>query len=147
MQLDSRIKKGLLIIAVPLLGFLLLCITYYSFCWLDNGINYISNGTMDPSITQAVFLLIIALVSIAIYRSKIRDEFKGIYTIVPTAVAFGTIFRLLFDWPIAAYAINFIIFFVEIFLLYALKKSLIYYYSVILVVVTLMIMIILGIKI
>lgn len=146
MQLDSRIKKGLLILAVPLLGFLLICLTFYAYCWLNNGINYIFSGIIDPNITQSFFLLIIAVVSIAVYRSKIKEEFKAIFTVVPMAVTFVIIMRLLKDWPITAYAINAIIFFAAMYILYSLKKSWVYYYSVILVVVTFIVMIILGIE-
>jgi hypothetical protein len=73
-----------------------------------------------PPLTQAVFALVVAVITWAVFKAKLPEIYKAAYTIVPTAVA-------LVVAAILAY-------------LYRARESWIYHYAVLLVALVLLIM-------
>lgn len=150
---NPYVKNVLSALAVAFFGFILLNLTFI-FDWLiqsfiDLFFLYGFNITMQwyPPIKHIVFILIIALISWFIFKSKLREIYKVIYLVVPLAVVFATTWMFLYRWPILAQSISIIIFGGIIFYFYRTKKNWLYYYALILISSVLLVMSLLGVDI
>jgi hypothetical protein len=143
-------KNILSALAVAVIGFVLLNLTfllyYLVFRLFDIFIR--SNPEAVPQWIQIartiIFLVIIALISWAVFRSKLPVLVKAIYMTVPTAVVLVIIGILLYPWPFLPYLIGGILTAGVLLYFYRAKKPWLYYYSVILVALTLMIFTLTG---
>lgn len=151
--MKDNIKKILTIIAIPVAGFILLNLTFILAAVIHTIFFrlFIDNRTIVnrwlPASRHVLFIIIILVLSWTIFKSKINDLFKAIFSMVPTAVILVTLGIFLYNRPIPLYFISGIFYGSIIFYLYKNKKPWFYYYSVSLVAVALLIMMILGIDI
>lgn len=100
-----------------------------------------------PISKHILFVMIIALISWFVFKSKLKELHKAIYSTVPTAVILVTGGMFLYRWPIISYIVGVLIYGIIIFYLYKTKKSWLFYYAVTWVALVLLIMGILGIDI
>ena len=89
-------------------------------------------------------MIIIALISWVIFRTKLPVLIKAIFMTVPTAVALVTIGILLYSFPIVPYIVGATLTLGVLYYFYRTNKPWLYYYSVILVAITLMIFTLMG---
>ena len=157
-EMNDNFKKYLPLITIPVVGFILLNLTFifaavihiiYSrllgrlFSMYSNmGVRWI------PVSRHFVFAIIIIVISWFIFKSKkIKDLYKAIFAVVPTAVILVTEGIFFYQWPVATYALGALIYGIIIFYLYKKKKPWFYYYSVSWVSLVLLLMGIFGIDI
>ena len=148
------VKNILSAVAVAGLGFILLGLTFifdFLFQSLVDGIIKLFtiadiNMTWHwfPPVKHAVFVMIIGLISLPIFRSKLGVLHKAIYMTVPLAVVFVTLGIFLYRWPIAVYSLGSLLGIGIFYYFYRNKQPWIYYYTVILVGLTLVIFTLLG---
>jgi hypothetical protein len=97
-----------------------------------------------PIARHILFVIIIALISWIIFRTKLPVLIKAIFMTVPTAVVLVTIGILLYSLPVVPYIVGAILTVGVLFYFYRTKEPWLYYYSVILVAITLMIFTLMG---
>jgi hypothetical protein len=147
------VKKFLYALAVVFFGFNLLVLAFVlnwfttAFIGLFFPPGYPVANPWYPQLALVIYLIVIAYISWLIFRSKLEEIFKGIYSTVPAAVTFAVTWLLLRRWPVLAYGACTLILLTIIYYLYRTKKSWRYYYPVILVAAVLLVMNILGIEI
>jgi len=147
MHLDAKKKNILMMVAIPVFGVVLLNLMFLFDCFVHMLLLALFEQNINSQLMHVIFLLVIAIISVFVYRSKIKEEYKEVYTVVPIAVALITIWILLYTIPLIAYIINAIILVAAIYLLHMLKKPWQYYYAIIFVYVLLIIMQLVGIDI
>lgn len=152
-SMNNNIKNLLTIIVIPVVGYILLNLTFI-FAFLVHTIFTrlflmdINNGrSWIPVSRHIIFIIIILIISWMIFKSKIKELYKAIYSVVPTAVILVTVGIFLSNMPIALYTIAGIIYGLIILYLFKKKKPWYYYYSVSWVSLALLVMGILGIDI
>ena len=146
-------KNSLYALAVVFFGFNLLVLAFVlnwfttAFIGLFFPPGFPAAHPWFAQLALVIYLIIIAYISWLIFRSKLEEIFKGIYSTVPSAVVFAVTWLLLSRWPVLAYSVCALILLTIIYYLYRTKKSWRYYYPVILVAIVLLVMNILGIEI
>ncbi len=147
------VKNFLYALAVVFFGFNLLVLAFV-FNWFTTAFiglffppGFPAANPWFAQLALVIYLIIIVYISWLIFRSKLEEIFKGIYSTVPSAVVFAVTWLLLKPWPVLAYSTCAIIFLTIIYYLYRTRKSWRYYYPVILVAAVLLVMNILGIEI
>ncbi len=140
-------------VAIAFFGFILLNLTFI-FDWLIQTVidqffpaDFNMTKTWYPPIKHLIFVVIMALISWGVFKSRLSAIYKAIYTTVPVAVALVTTGIFLYRWPILAYSVSAVIVGAIILYLYRTKKTWLYYYAVILMASVLLIMSILGVEI
>jgi len=133
------------LLAITLGGFILLNITFFGAWMTHRVIDFIlslirPDGLMVPQYRHLIFALLIGLLSIFIFRSRLPSIYKAIYTTVPTAVLFITVGILLYRDPISVYALSLLLFVGLILIMYRFNLEWMYYYAVIIISLTLLIM-------
>jgi hypothetical protein len=147
------VKNFLYALAVVFFGFNLLVLAFVlnwfttAFLGLFFPPGYPAANPWFSQLALIIYLFIIAYISWLIFRSKLEEVFKGIYSTVPSAVAFAVTWLLLKPWPALAYCICAVILSAIIYYLCRTRKSWRYYYPVILVASVLLVMNILSIDI
>jgi len=58
---------------------------------------------------HVVFVVIIALISWGIFKSRLGELYKAAYSTVPVAVALVTTGMFLYHWPVLAYSVSAVI--------------------------------------
>lgn len=150
---NPYIRNTLSALAVAIFGFILLNLTFLFDFLIQSLIKQLfrvkSNiiGQGFPLINHIIFVVIIVLISWFVFKSKLGEIYKVIYSTVPLAVVFVTTGIFLYRWPILLYSVSTLIFGAIMFYLYRTKKTWLYYYTVILVASVLLIMGLLGIDI
>lgn len=154
--MNDNLKKILTFISVPVAGYILLMLTFVLDFLFQSILNrffsayYNNNMTIHwfPASKHLWFAVIIVIISWFIFKSKkLKELYKAVYAVVPTAVVLVTVGIFLYKWPAVAYTAGVLIYGTIIFYLYKNKKSWVFYYSVTLVAIVLLIMSILGIDI
>jgi len=146
-------KNFLYALAVVFFGFNLLVLAFVlnwfttAFIGLFFPPGFPADNPWFPQLALVIYRIIIAYISWLIFRSKLDEVFKGIYSTVPAAVTFAVTWLLLRRWPVLAYGVCALILLIIIYYLYRTKKSWRYCYPVILVASVLLMMNILGIEI
>lgn len=102
--------------------------------------DYNMNIQWFPLSKHILFVMIIALISWFVFKSKLKKLHKAIYSTVPTAVILVTVGMFFYQWPIISYIVGILIYGIIIFYLYKTKKSWLFYYAVTWVVLVLLIM-------
>jgi hypothetical protein len=95
---------------------------------------------------HVLFLLLIALISWLVYRSKLPALLKAIYTVVPTAVTLATVGIVLYQWPAAVWIAGILITTATLVLLYVKKQPWLYFFAVGLTAVALAMAMLLGVE-
>lgn len=147
MSNDAKTKKALMIVLVPIIGFVLLILAFL-FAFLVQRVTFmLFRDSMIPFINHIINLVLILLISYFVYRSKLKDTYKAIFTIVPVAVLITTAGLMLYNWPIIAFLASALIVISALYYLYKKKKEWYYYYAVLLPTVALLIMYLTGTQI
>jgi len=126
-------------VIVAVLGFALLNATFMLDFWWQSCLKFIFwrnvelTGNWIMAVMQASFIIIIALISWLVYRSKIGTIFKAAFTMVPVAIVLVFDGILFFRTPALAYSIGAVIMLGVLALFYYKKFPWLYYYSVLLV--------------
>lgn len=136
------VKNILSALSVAFFSFVLLNLTFMFDFFIHSLIGLFFPGTNRwfPQMKNIIFIITIILISLLVFKSKLRELFKAIYLTVPLTVIFITIGIFLYRWPILTYSVSGLILGSIVFYLYRNKKSWLYYYSVILVASVLLIM-------
>ncbi len=110
---NPHVKNILSAVAVAGFGFVLLGLTFivdFLFQSLVDGVvrlftpaDFNMAWHWFPPTKHAMFVVIIGLISLPIFRSKLHTLYKAIYMTVPLAVAFVTIGIFLYRWPVLPY--------------------------------------------
>ena len=97
-----------------------------------------------PLARHALFLIIIALISWAVFRTRLRPLLKAIFMTVPTAVVLVTIGIVLYPSPVLPYLVGAVLTIGVVLYFYRTKRPWLYYYSVVLVALVLMVFTLMG---
>ena len=143
MKNNFNFKNILIIIAMPILGFILLNLTFV-FDALFQLILRTVRIQINMHILFAIFILII---SWFVLKSKLKNIYKAVYSHVPVAVILVTEGILLYKWTPAVYIVGSLTYGIIILYLYKTKKEWYFYYSVSWLTLALLIMVILGVDI
>jgi hypothetical protein len=145
------VKNTLSALAVVVIGFVLLNLTFlfnYLVFWLIDIFMPRNPESVPPRwfplTRHIIFLVIIALISWLVFRSKLPTLVKAIFMTVPTAVVLVTIGILLYPLPVLPYVIGALLTIGVLIYFYFTHKPWLYYYSVILVALVLMVFTLMG---
>lgn len=137
------VKNILTALAVAGGGFVLLNLTFlfgYLFqslvLWVISVFlpgEFVLTHNWFPPLMQAVFVTIIGLITLAVFRSKLSVLLKAIYMFVPVAVGLVTIGIFLFHWPRAAFLIGALLVIAALYHFFRTKQPWLYFYTLILV--------------
>jgi len=153
------VKNILSAVAVAGFGFILLGLTFFfDFLFQSLIVGFIKlfipvsvNPEMDyqwlPPMMQALFVVVIGLISWPIFRSKLGVLYKAIYMTAPTAVALATIGIFLYRWPVAVYSLGSLFGIGILCYFYRTKQPWLYYYTLILVGLVMLLVGLLGVEI
>jgi len=139
---NPYVKNILYALAVAFFGFVLLNLTFIFDFFIHSliALFFPSINRWLPQMKHIIFVITIILISLLVFKSKLRELFKAIYLTVPLMVIFSDIEIFLYGYPILTYSVNCLILLIIVFYFYINKKSWIYYYSAILVASVLLIM-------
>lgn len=153
MKHKSVLKNVLTFIAIPAAGYILLLLTFMLDALFQMAINrfFPLNYNMTvywlPISKHILFAVIILILALLVFKSKLKDSYKAVFAAVPTAVILITEGIFLYRWPAVEYIICPLTYGIIIFYLYKTRKSWIYYYSVSWVALALLVMAITGVEI
>jgi len=151
------VKNILSAVAVAGFGFILLGLTFIFDALLqsltDGVIQLFTTADINmawgwyPSVKHAAFVVVIGLISLPIFQSKLSTLYKAIYMTVPLAVVFVTLGMFLYRWPVAVYSLGSLFSIGVLYYFYRTKRPWLYYYTLILVGLTMLLVGLLGIEI
>jgi len=146
---NPYVKNFLSVLAVAVFGFILLNLTFLFDYLVQTLIRVPLTWFLPagfemtywwvPPFMHTMFVVIIALISWFVFKSKLGKIYKAIYSTVPLAVTFVTFGIMLYRWPALVYSVSALVFGVILVYLYRTKKPWLYYYTVILVALSLLI--------
>ncbi|PIV10883.1 hypothetical protein CO007_00335 [Candidatus Roizmanbacteria bacterium CG_4_8_14_3_um_filter_36_10] len=102
------------------------------------------NFSWLPPLMHGLFVIVIGIISLFVFRSKLKTLLKSIYMTVPLAVVFVSLGMFFYRWPIIAYLLGGLTTFGLLYYFYHTKKPWLYYYTLILVSLTLSIFSLMG---
>jgi hypothetical protein len=146
----AYVKNILSALAVAGFGFILLGLTFIFNFLVFQLIDLLIPRNPDylpqwfPMARHIIFLIIIALISWPIFRSKLPTLVKATFLTVPMAVVLVTIGILFYPSPFLPYLLGALLTIGVLFYFFRTHKPWLYYYSVILVTLTLMIFTLTG---
>lgn len=154
-MIKNQIAKNILsIIAVAGFGFILLNAAFlfdYLFQTLVmriinffTPIDILREIRWFPPFMHSLFVIVIGLISWAVFCSKLKTLYKAIYMTVPIAVVLVTVGILLYRWPIIAYLSGSLLSLGVLYYFHRTRQPWIYYYTVISVGIALAIFTLLG---
>ncbi len=154
---NKIVKSVLMALAVIVFGYILLNLAFIldflfqsSVIWIINqftAADLMRANNWFPPTLHGAYVIIIALISWFIFRSKLKPIFKAIFATVPLATVFVTIGIFFYMWPIAVYILSSLFGLGVLYYLYRTKQPWIYYFTLILVSLTLLIGSLLGMEI
>lgn len=83
-----------------------------------------------PLMRHGFFLLLIALISITVYKSGQSELFKAVFTAIPCTVLMITAGMYLEQWKNAVYAAGVFTYLILLLIFYVSKKTWMFYYSI-----------------
>lgn len=150
MPKNIYLKNVLIALVMAVASYILLNITFILYAFLSMSIGHFLPAEFPlthwwfPPLTLGLFIIIIAIISVRVFKSKLKDSYKAIYSSVPLAVVYVALGIALFHWPVFAYGVNILVFGAVIFYLYTAKMSWFYYYTVTVISLALLIFTFLG---
>lgn len=152
--MNRKLKTAFTVVVVPVVGFILLGLTFI----LDAGYQFLINRffphnyDMDvswfPPIKHLTFFVIVLVVSYFIFKAKkLKDIYKAVYACVPTAVILVSVGIFLYEWQMLVYGLSALIYAAIILYLILKKKPWFYWYSVTWTAAVLLIMAVTGTEI
>jgi hypothetical protein len=152
--MNKKVRNVLTVLAIPVLSYLLLSLTFLVDALFQNLINLLipHSITIDanwiPPIKHTLFLVLILLISFFILRAKkIKDFYKAVYLSVPTGFLLATAGLSLYRWPVVQYSVCALLYAAVILYLIKTKRSWMYFYSVSAVALSLLMMTVFGVEI
>jgi hypothetical protein len=150
-------KKILSALAVAVFGFILLNIIFLfdalfqglitAFARLFTPLDVNMKLYWFPPTKHILFAIIIWLIALPIFKSKLSTIYKAIYFVAPLAVTFATIGMFFYPWPIVVYSLGSLFFLGVLCYLYKTKQPWIYYYTLILISIAMLLVNLLGVEI
>ena len=141
------VKNVLMVLAVPIFGFILLNVTFIVDALFQRGLDmlvrpFVQTGfnmawRWSPPVKHVLFMILVGIASWFILRSKLRTIFKAIYSVVPMAVVLVTLGIAFYRWPIVPFLLGGLFSGGCLFYCYRTKQPWPYYYAIILVSLTL----------
>lgn len=152
------VQNILSVLAILVIGYLLLNLTFIfdwllhsAVIWIIKLFVPIDNPEITfnwfPPVMHALFVIVIALISWFIFKSKLGVTYKAIYLTVPTAVTLVTLGIFLYRWPLISYSVGALLTLAVLYIFYRARQSWLYYLSVLVVSAALLIIGILGVDI
>jgi hypothetical protein len=143
------VKKILSALGVTVLGYVLLNLTFI-FDALFQGLLRLIFRLFTPvdlmmtfnwfvPLMHGSFLIVIGLLTFAIFRSKLSVFLKAVYMPVPVAMGLATLGIFLYPWPVAVYSLGALACLGVLYYFYRTKQPWLYYFAVILTSLTLVI--------
>lgn len=148
----ERLQNILTALAVSILGFVLLNLTFILDWGFQSAINLLFPRDIDKNLRgipfrHFLFFVLILIVSWFILKTKLPLILKTAYAMVPLAVVYVTLGIFLYSWPVFLYSIGIFLYIGILYYLYRGKKNWLYAYSVTFVSLILILMAILGVEI
>lgn len=151
-------KKIMLALGVIVFGFILLNATFiFDFALVSSTmiITRLLVSAKDPAmdffwvmpLTQGLFVIVIALASWKISKSKLPQFIKATYLAVPLAIVLVAIGASLYRWPVAVYSLGSLVSGGFLIYLYQAKQPWLYYVNAITIPLALLVMGIMGVDI
>lgn len=143
-------------LVILVFGFILLNLTFgfcafvYSTCDRIFGVSPEFEQWFNwqyETLRATIFIVIMAVATYNVYKSKLITIYKAIWTMVPVAVVMVFMGIWTYHWPILSYLFGTIITMGIITYLYLNKQPWPYYLSVLFVSISLLVMVILGVDI
>ena len=142
----QSIKNILSALAVVVFGFVLLNIAFIFDFLLQSLVRRLL-GSVYPFVLHILFMFLICLISLFIFKSKLGVLFKAIYMTVPLAVIYLTIGIFFYRWLLLPYLFGGLFFTCVLYYFYRTKQPWLYYYTLILMTVVMLLVGILGVEI
>lgn len=148
----KRLRNILTALAVSILGFVLLNLTFILDWGFQSAINLLLPRDIDKNLRgipfrHFLFFVLILIASWFILKTKLPLILKAAYAMVPLAVVYVTLGIFLYSWPVFLYSIGIFLYIGILYCLYRGKKNWLYVYSVTFVSLILILMGILGVEI
>lgn len=140
---NPLVVKILSAIAIVIVGFILLNLTFLAAFLFNNlldvvvGLFGLSRETLNrdmnwyPSLRHLLFTLSVIGLSFLVYKSKLKDLLKAIYTPVPVATIMVTFGIFFYTVPAVVYVLSGIFFLGSLYYIYVTKRPWVYYYALI----------------
>lgn len=152
--MNKNVKTALTVVAIPVLSYLLLVLTFIVDAAFQHLIDrffpptYNMESNWLPPSKHIMFLVLVLIISFFILRAKkLKDFYKAVYSSVPTGVLLATAGLSLYSWPAVQYSVCVLIYAVIIFYLFKTKRSWMYFYAVSAVALSLLLMTVFGVEI
>lgn len=140
----SKLAKNILsVLAVAVFGLILLNLTFIFDALYQGVIRGIvqlfipltpdTNIFWLPGLFHGSFVVVIGIISLFVFKSKLKVLYKAIYMTVPVAVVLATVGIFFYQWPIIPYLLGTLIVIGTLYYFYRTKQPWLYYYTVILV--------------
>lgn len=152
--MNKNVKIALTALAIPVLSYFLLTLTFL----VDAGFQHLIDRLFQPTYSaetnwlppskHIMFLVLILVISFFILRAKkLKDFYKAVYSSVPTGFLLATAGLSLYRWPAVQYSVCVLIYAVILFYLFKTKRSWMYFYAVSAVALSLLLMNAFGVEI
>lgn len=135
MKINFNVKRVLIAVLIPVIGFVLLNLTFLLYALYANLFFKLSPPQYDsplkwvPVLRSFLFIIIIAVLTALILKSKLNEIIKAVYLEVPAAICLVTEGMYLYRWPVLSGIVGALIYAAFIFIIYKKKKPWFYYYS------------------
>ncbi len=144
-QWVKKIGQGLLVVVI---GLILFNVTFGIYAVYHNGLYWLAGFFASDQVVHeqwlwlgpvigSSFLLLVALLSWLIFRTKWRPLLKAIYLTQPVAIVLVMEGMFLSSWPVLVYSIGFILCAATLYIFQRTKQPWLYYLAVIFVGLTL----------
>ncbi|NIP30996.1 MAG: hypothetical protein GTN59_10680 [Candidatus Dadabacteria bacterium] len=150
---NQNVKNILLALAVAIFGFVLLNLIFLFYTLLTTLVekflpkDYPATHDWFGPLTFIIFVVIIAIISWFVFRSKLGVIYKAIYLTVPVAIFLLAIGMNLYPYPVIVYGLGILSVAGLLYYFYRTKKPWLYYYAVIIVALALFTMNLIGAEI
>jgi hypothetical protein len=98
-------------------------------------------------VKNLLFLSLMLVLSLFVFKSKLKPLYKAIYMTAPLTVIFMNIGMFSYQLPIVTYSLGVLFFSCVLYYLFKTKKPWIYYYSLLFVSFVMLLVMLLGIEI
>jgi len=112
--------------------------------FIEMGPDSISDFRWIPPLMHIFFLVLIAIISYFIFKSKLKTIYKATYLVVPVAVFLVTLGILLYQQPPVLYPLGFVLCLGVLYFFYRKRLPWLYYFSFIFISLALTVFTLLG---
>lgn len=155
---NPKLKIALSAVAIPVLGFILLNVTFLFDALFQSIIRFPFRSLMTaepvigeprwlPVLFHGSFLIVIGLISWAIFRTKWPVLIKAIYMVVPAAVVLVTVGMFLSEWPLLAILVGGIATGATFYYFFRTKQPWQYWYAITLIAIVMFFVTVFGVEI